>query len=188
MIMGSPSQTRRQRGYAWEKTIVKRFQDADDWEAVRLGSPSVSLPDVMAINSFHSIVYAIEAKSGAGNTLYVPRDQILRCLDWAAMFERYFCREFILAFKFMGKRRLRDSSYTSRPIKEYFWGGDPDWSLQFRSSVLDSIACTYEGRTYGIIQGERADVPGVTDALVKPTMNPADKTAVMHSVGAGGRF
>jgi len=37
---------RRQRGYHWEDTIVKRFNALDDWKAFRLGSPSLALPDV----------------------------------------------------------------------------------------------------------------------------------------------
>ena len=88
----------------------------------------------------------------------------------------------------MGKKRLANGDHQSRPIREYFWTGELEWRLQFKSSLIDSIACTYDGRIYGVIQGERADVPGVTDALVKPTMNPADTNSVMYSVGAGGRF
>ena len=35
------SKTRRQRGYQWEDTLVKRFNALDSWKAFRLGSPSV---------------------------------------------------------------------------------------------------------------------------------------------------
>ena len=42
------SKTRRQRGYQWEDTIVKRFRKTENWKAFRLGSPSVSLPDVIS--------------------------------------------------------------------------------------------------------------------------------------------
>ena len=60
---------RRQRGYHWEDTIVKRFNALDDWKAFRLGSPSVALPDVLAVSSKNNTIFTIEAKSGTGNTL-----------------------------------------------------------------------------------------------------------------------
>ena len=40
------AKTRRQRGYQWEDTLVKRFNKVDNWKAFRLGSPSVALPDI----------------------------------------------------------------------------------------------------------------------------------------------
>lgn len=45
---------RRQRGYHWEDTIVKRFNSVDGWKAFRLGSPSIALPDVLAVNNVES--------------------------------------------------------------------------------------------------------------------------------------
>ena len=72
---------RRQRGYHWEDTIVKRFNGSDQWRAFRLGSPSIALPDVLAVNTNESTLYAIEAKSGTSTSLPVPFDQIERCLD-----------------------------------------------------------------------------------------------------------
>ena len=36
------AQTRRQRGYNWEDTLVKRFNKMENWKAFRLGSPSVA--------------------------------------------------------------------------------------------------------------------------------------------------
>ena len=70
------AQTRRQRGYNWEDTLVKRFNKMDDWKAFRLGSPSVALPDILCVNNIDSIIFTIEAKSGTGTTLTVPFDQI----------------------------------------------------------------------------------------------------------------
>ena len=49
------AQTRRQRGYNWEDTLVKRFNKMDDWKAFRLGSPSVALPDILCVNNIDSI-------------------------------------------------------------------------------------------------------------------------------------
>ncbi len=56
------AQTRRQRGYNWEDTLVKRFNSMDNWKAFRLGSPSVALPDVLCVNNEDSVIFTIEAK------------------------------------------------------------------------------------------------------------------------------
>ena len=74
------ARTRRQRGYQWEDTIVKRFNSNDKWKAFRLGSPSIALPDVLAVNTDNSTIFTIEAKSGTSTSLPVPADQIERCL------------------------------------------------------------------------------------------------------------
>lgn len=186
MSMGSASQTRRQRGYAWERTIARRFQK-EGWKAVRLGSPSIELPDVMAVSDRFSTIFAIEAKSGAGTTLYVPRDQVFRCIDWVRMFGKYTHREFILAFKFLGKKRMADGTHVARERKEYFFTGTRWWIDYFNESEIDTIACTYEGETYGIAKGER-----VHDERMQmgcPFNNPADKrvhTYEMLSLGLPG--
>ena len=62
---------RRQRGYQWEDTIVKRFNSSDNWRAFRLGSPSIALPDVLAVNTEKSTIFTIEAKSGTSTSLPV---------------------------------------------------------------------------------------------------------------------
>jgi len=83
------ARTRRQRGYSWESTLVKRFNSLSDWRAFRLGSPSVALPDVLVVSNRNSTLFTIEAKSGTGTTLQVPFDQIIRCLNWTNHFELY---------------------------------------------------------------------------------------------------
>ena len=83
---------RRQRGYSFEKHIVKEFQDRL-WSARRLGSPSTELPDVFAISSLEDMVIAVEAKSTVANIAYVPEDQVYRCIEWANMFDRYLYRK-----------------------------------------------------------------------------------------------
>ena len=70
------AKTRRQRGYQWENTLVKRFNSVKNWKAFRLGSPSVALPDVLVVSDEFLSIFTIEAKSGTGTTLYVPYDQI----------------------------------------------------------------------------------------------------------------
>ena len=99
------ARTRRQRGYNWEDTLVKRFNALSNWKAFRLGSPSVALPDILVVNNDESVIYTIEAKSGTGTTLQVPFDQIIRCLNWTNHFELYKIRKVILAFKFLSKKR-----------------------------------------------------------------------------------
>jgi len=63
------NRTRRQRGYNWEDTLVKRFNSVKSWKAFRLGSPSVALPDVLTVNNVESTIFTIEGKSGTGTTL-----------------------------------------------------------------------------------------------------------------------
>ena len=53
------AQTRRQRGYNWEDTLVKRFNKMENWKAFRLGSPSVALPDILCVNNENSIIFTI---------------------------------------------------------------------------------------------------------------------------------
>jgi len=48
---------RRQRGYHWEDTLVKRFNNSEKWKAFRLGSPSIALPDVLAVNTEENTIY-----------------------------------------------------------------------------------------------------------------------------------
>ena len=73
------SNLRRQRGFAWERQIVKDFERIG-WNARRLGGPG--LPDVLAGNMKQTRMYIVEAKSGYKNVLYVPKDQIKRQIEW----------------------------------------------------------------------------------------------------------
>lgn len=142
------ARTRRQRGYHWEDTIVKRFNSIDNWDAFRLGSPSVGLPDILAISSKNSTLFTIEAKSGTTNSLQVPFDQIERCLRWAKTFELYNKRKVILAFKFLSKKRIGKSLYESRELREYF----KEWD--YKKKVTDCV-CNYNGDVYAIENGQR---------------------------------
>jgi len=139
---------RRQRGYHWEDTIVKRFNALDDWKAFRLGSPSVALPDVLVVSSKNNTIFTIEAKSGTGNTLQVPFDQIIRCLNWTNTFGLYKTRKVILAFKFLSKKRVGVGKYESRELREFFkvWGET--------KNAIDCV-CTYEGKIYAIQNRKR---------------------------------
>ena len=129
---------RRQRGYHWEDTIVKRFNKKRGWRAFRLGSPSIALPDVLAVNTQKSIIYAIEAKSGTSTSLYVPSDQIERCLDWTKTFDIYKDNKVILAFKFLSKKRIDIGVYESRKLREFYIIWD-------NTIPPTDCTCTYDG-------------------------------------------
>ena len=142
------AQTRRQRGYNWEDTLVKRFNSIKSWKAFRLGSPSVSLPDVLSVNNAESTIFTIEAKSGTGTPLYVPFDQIERCLNWIDNFQIYQKREVILAFKFLSKKRIGTGKYEKRELHEFYKIWDK------KKKVIDCV-CTYDGKTYALKNGKQ---------------------------------
>ena len=142
---------RRQRGYHWEDTIVKRFNGSEKWKAFRLGSPSIALPDVLAVNTKDSTLFTIEAKSGTSTSLPVPADQIERCLEWIKTFDIYKKRNVLLAFKFLSKKRIGLGKYESRELREFYkiW----DESLEITDCV-----CTYEGKFFAKIKGKRKEI------------------------------
>jgi len=143
--------TRRQRGYQWEDTIVKRFNSTENWSAFRLGSPSTGLPDVLAVNTTESTIFTIEAKSGTTNLLPVPEDQIERCLKWVNTFDIYQNRKVILAFKFLSKKRTGLGTYENRELREFFKVWNP-------SLGTANCSCTYDGKIYAQIEGERKEI------------------------------
>lgn len=142
------ARTRRQRGYHWEDTLVKRFNAIDDWKAFRLGSPSVGLPDILAVSTKNSTIYTIEAKSGTTNSLVVPYDQILRCLKWIDTFEIYNTRKVVFAFKFLSKKRIGLGTYEKRELREYYKVWD-------KKNEISDFACNYDGTTWAIVNGSR---------------------------------
>ena len=145
------ARTRRQRGYQWEDTIVKRFNSTVDWKAFRLGSPSTGLPDVLAVNTPRSTIFTIEAKSGTVTFLPVPADQIQRCLKWVQTFDLYREHKVILAFKFLSKKRIGIDRYESRELREFFKVWDE------RQEAVDCY-CTYEGRVFSRINGKKTEL------------------------------
>ena len=145
------ARTRRQRGYQWEDTIVKRFKNSKKWKAFRLGSPSIALPDVLAINTEESTIFTIEAKSGTGTSLPVPADQIERCLEWIKTFDIYKKRHVLLAFKFLSKKRIGVGEYKSRELREFF-------KIWDESMPITDCVCTYNGRFFAKIDGIRKEI------------------------------
>ena len=142
------ARTRRQRGYHWEDTLVKRFNSLEGWKGFRLGSPSVGLPDILALSSKNSTIFTIEAKSGTTNSLVVPYDQIIRCLKWVDNFELYDTREVIFAFKFLSKKRIGLGEYEKRELREFY-------KIWDKSKQISDFACNYDGNTYSIINAKR---------------------------------
>ena len=142
---------RRQRGYQWEDTIVKRFNCTENWKAFRLGSPSVSLPDVLAVNTNKSTIFTIEAKSGTNTSLPVPADQIQRCLTWIKTFDIYKRKHVILAFKFLSKKRIGVGEYENRELREFF-------KIWDESLMITDCVCTYEGKFYAKTNGTRKEL------------------------------
>lgn len=135
------SRTRRRRGYAWEDSLAKRISAVPGWRAFRLGSPSVGLPDVLAVRSRGRSLIVIEAKSGTGSSLSVPAEQVRRCLEWTRMLDAYDDRRAVLAFKFLSKRRVGTASYEGRQLREFY----KVWDAKRRPA---ECVCTYDGETY----------------------------------------
>ncbi len=145
------AKTRRQRGYNWEDTLVKRFNATEGWKAFRLGSPSVGLPDILAVSTKENCIFTIEAKSGTNTTLRVPFDQIQRCLKWIHTFELYHTRKMIIAFKFLSKKRIGTGEYERRELREYY----KVWN---ESYPISDFICTYEGKTFAMHDGKRSEI------------------------------
>jgi Holliday junction resolvase len=105
-----------------------------------LGGSSTGLPDIVAVNNDAGI-------------LYVPLDQIERCLMVRNMFSIYPERHIILAFKFMGKKRFRrknETIYESRRLIEYYKVAD----IVIGMKALPIVKCTYDGKTYAIFRNK----------------------------------
>lgn len=142
---GRAARMRRRRGYAWEDLLVKRFNGAGGgWQAFRLGSPSVALPDILAVNNRTRTLYIVEAKSGTGTTLRVPGDQVARCLRWTDTFRAYRTRGAVLAFKFLSKKRVGTGRYESRGLREFFKARIPAW-IRWSASARTTAARTRSG-------------------------------------------
>ena len=143
---------RRSRGYNYEHALVQRLNNGE-WRARRLGGSSTGLPDIVAVNNNSGTLLTIEAKSGTSDILYVPLDQIERCIIVRNMFSIYPERHIILAFKFIGKKRFRrknETVYESRRLMEYYKVADIVTDMK----ILPIIKCTYDGKTYAIFRNK----------------------------------
>ena len=144
---------RRSRGYSFEHTLVQRLNNGV-WNARRLGGSSTGLPDIIAVNNIEATLLSIEAKSGTGDTLYVSQDQIKRSLLIRNMFSFYTTRHFILAFKFMRKKRFKRKGqvvYEHRKLIEHYKIAD----IFDNMDDIAAVKCTYEGKIF-VIQGGKS--------------------------------
>ncbi len=116
--------TNKKRGYDWEDKLVKYFESAD-WISIRLGSPSIHLPDVLAISNKENAMVAIEAKSSMGDRIVVRRDQVLRLFEFLSIFKAYRNRTPVIAIKFLRThgKALEEKYYTVYQV--------PDFTLRF---------------------------------------------------------
>lgn len=134
------NKTRRQRGYSFEYDIVQAFNNhaSGQWHAKRLGGSSTGLPDIVVTNNEKSICYAIECKSGDTNKLYVPRDQIERCIDITNKFlSVYRIRYIVLSFKFKAnKKKGRKLQYRIIPIENIIIGDIKGISYDIREDLI----------------------------------------------------
>jgi Holliday junction resolvase len=133
------------------------------WKARRLGGSSIGLPDIIAVNNIEAVLLSIEAKSGTGDALYVPSDQINRCLQIRDMFSFYKSRHAILAFKFMRKKRFKRKGqivYEQRKLVEYYKIADKLGKI----TDMTMIKCTYQGKTFFIRGSQciRLNLPNYT--------------------------
>ena len=159
---------RRSRGYNYEHTLVQRLNNGQ-WRARRLGGSSTGLPDIVAVNNDAGTLLTIEAKSGTSDILYVPLDQIERCIIVRNMFSIYPQRHIIFAFKFMGKKRFRrknETVYESRRLIEYYKVADVVVGMK----ALPIVKCTYDGKTYAIYRNKTIplDLPDYNMPFHKP--------------------
>ena len=146
------AKTRRQRGYVWEETLVRRFNGLENWRAFRLGSPSPGLPDILAVNTKTKHLVVIEAKSGSGTSLSVPPEQIERCQEWLRIFSAYKKRHLVLAYKFHSKKRVGLAQYRRRELREFYK------VLGQRTKAAECV-CTYDGDLFARHNNKMRKIP-----------------------------
>ena len=164
------ARTRRQRGYQWEETLVKRFNGQSGWTAFRLGSPSHGLPDILAVHTKTKHLVVIEAKSGSGTTLLVPPEQIERCQVWLRTFSAYAKRHLVLAYKFHSKKRIGLAQYRPREIREFYKVWHP------RTKAVECI-CTYDGDLFTKSNDARKKIRRAECVMPFKTRQPFDSLA-----------
>jgi Holliday junction resolvase len=116
------------------------------------------LPDIIAVNNKTGTLLTIEAKSGTGDILYVPADQIQRCLLVNQMFSYYEKRHIVLAFKFMGKKRFKRKDqivYEGRRLVEHFKLAN----ILSKRDEYPVVKCKYDGTTFAIYQNKCRRLP-----------------------------
>lgn len=118
-----PGRISRNRGYNHEHHLETVINNVPDWECRRLGGSSAKMPDLLMVNNHESIIISAECKSLMSKrtglvSLYVPLDQIQRCITMCDMFKVYRTREVILVFKF--GRGYKNSFGFTVPFQYWF--------------------------------------------------------------------
>ena len=157
-----------------------------------MGGSSTGLPDIVAVNNEAGILLTIEAKSGTSDNLYVPQDQLERCLVVRNMFGIYPQRHIILAFKFMNKKRFRrknETVYESRRLMEYYKVADIVANMRVLPTI---VKCTYDGKTSAIVKNKSISLkmPDYTmpfHKLARQVTVMARQKATLHAEAAAAR-
>lgn len=126
---------RSARGYRFEKKHIVKELNKDGWICERLGGTSMGMPDEIATNNDRGILLAFEAKSTVGNYCYVPNDQLERCKKIYKMFNYYWTKYIVLAFKFAGIKKYRKLRY-------YFFILHPPYNFD----NIQNVRCSYDGK------------------------------------------
>jgi len=132
----------RERGYGWEKTLLRRIKKCSGWYVFRLGYGSNELPDLLALSNIEETIMAIECKMTTGNKIIIPGEQIERNLRCLEAFKKYRRRVCVLAFKFSRSKRIESGVYGGRELKEYYVIYDRPL---IEGEEVPEVTCTYEG-------------------------------------------
>lgn len=130
------SNLKRQRGYYWETKLVEIFTNLG-FHTIRLGGTTSTMPDVSAHKDDSNLIISIECKSGISNSLIVPKDQLVRCMEWCKTWGLYKNKIVILAFKFARK----DVKGNKRKGKQFL----KIWNWNLESS---DVKCSYDGKSF----------------------------------------
>ena len=130
---------------------MERLNITPNWMARRLGGSSTGLPDIVATNNVTGVLLAIECKSTAGNAVYVPPDQVERCVEVCKMFSYYKERHVIFAFKFMRNENRR--------LRYWFKRADTVMIVCSSDMKIPTYRCDYDGKVYEIgVEGKKAEL------------------------------
>lgn len=99
-----PGRISRNRGYSFEHRLDKWVNSLQNWYCRRLGGSSANMPDLLCVNNNTRTIRVSECKSlmtkNEKATLYIPADQVRRCIEFSEIFKIYTTREVIFSFKF----------------------------------------------------------------------------------------
>ena len=134
-----PGRISRGRGYSYEHYLDKWVNSLPEWYCRRLGGSSTNMPDLLCINNTKSTLVVTECKSlmteVATSVLYIPKDQVQRCIDFIEIFQVYKKREVVFSFKF-GRGYGKSYYFTLEPVNYD----------QVKWEEILYVRCTYDGK------------------------------------------